>query len=377
MSTFRAGVPWFQKICVYTGLAVCLAATACQKQGETTPPDDGPRLDDEDANLESRDPVESAASLIARDRADEALTLMEEALVKEPKNHELHFGRGVALEALGRTSEALQAWERAVGIEPGYFAALNGIGAVQLDAKKYPEAVEAFRVALVSKPDFADAHYNLGLALDGMGEPDKALQALAEARNLAPKDFDVLLAIADVELKRGNIDKAIAAATKAVDLAPEEASVHMAHGQLLIKAKKFPEAMAAFNQGLKLQPGAVDGEFGLARAQLMSGDAAGAQTKLEALAGKLPGQAVVWSLWGAALAKTGALDGEAGALAKFAKALELNPKLPGTHVRKVEALSQAGRCRQATAAVKAFRGAVGEATAAVEHAVDISRACKR
>ncbi len=366
-----------RNLCVYTGLLISLTLIGCKKSDDTTSPDNGDQLDGDRANLQSGDPVTQAARLIERDKPDEALALLDQALAEKPKNHEFHYGRGVALEALGRTDEALEAWKQAVSIEPGYFAALNGIGAIQLDKKNYAEAVDAFQKALQSKADFADAHYNLGLALDGLGEPQKALQALAEARNLAPEDFDVLLAIADVQLGQGHIDQALAAAQQAVDLAPEEASVRMAHGQLLLKAKKYPAAKTAFEAALKLQPGAVDAEFALARAQLLSGDATGALPRLEALAGKLPGQPVVWSLWGAALAKAGKLDGDGGALAKFDKALELDPKLPGTHVRKVEALSEAGRCRQATAAVKDFRGAAGSATPAVEHAVDISRTCKR
>src|SRR5690606_39229953 len=72
------------------------------------------------------------------------------------------------------------------------------------------------------------------------------------------------------------------------------------------------------------------------------------------LAVRLPDQAIVWSEWGAALAKLGRIDGPDGALARLDRALALRPDLASAHIRKVGALADSKQCKAARDALKAF-----------------------
>ncbi|MCA9660888.1 MAG: tetratricopeptide repeat protein, partial [Myxococcales bacterium] len=113
-------------------LLVVAALAACKSE-PTTPPDDGGG-EELDETLPERGPIEEAATLMARGQAEDALAVIDGALKQSPEDHELHYARGVALQALGRGPEAVEAWRATLERKPGFFPALNGIGAVELDA---------------------------------------------------------------------------------------------------------------------------------------------------------------------------------------------------------------------------------------------------
>jgi Flp pilus assembly protein TadD len=123
---------------------------------------------------------------------------------------------------------------------------------------------------------------------------------------------------------------------------------------------------------LQKKPDDDESRLGLARALIKQERAADALPHLEQLAARRADQAIVWSEWGAALAKLGKLDGEGGALAKLDRALQLKPELASAHVRKVGALAEAKQCKAAKDALKAFQAtkpkpeALAQAQAAVK-----------
>jgi predicted Zn-dependent protease len=136
--------------------------------------------------------------------------------------------------------------------------------------------------------------------------------------------------------------------------APDDAEVRRTLGHVLMEKDQFAAAQAEFAAALQKKPDDVDAKLGLARAFIKLERAEEALVPLADLAARLPDQAIVWSEWGAALAKLGKFDGPEGALAKLDKALELKPELASAHIRKVGALAQAKQCKQAKEALKQF-----------------------
>ncbi|MCA9695692.1 MAG: tetratricopeptide repeat protein [Myxococcales bacterium] len=331
-------------------LALALLA-GCKPAAEPNPPPGA----GEDESLPEQDPIERAIVLSERGEHAKALEILDAEAAKSPKNHELHYARGVALQALGRGDEAVAALRAALEIKPDFAPAINGVGAFELDARNYKAAAEAFQKAIELQPEFVDPRYNLGLALAGAGELDKAEQALAGARELAPEDVDVALALADIKGKRGDLEGAIEAARAVAEKNADDPGVRMAYGEILYRAEKYAEAVPEFEAALKARPEAVNARFALARAQVGAGKAKDSLEHFAILEKTVGEQAIFWAEYGAAVAAAGTLDGPDGGLAKIAHALELKPDLAVGHVRKIEALARGKRCKDAKAALGAFR----------------------
>ena len=82
-----------------------------------------PRLDETDAAQAG-----TAADLIAHNRGDEALPLLDALLARQPSAAALRVARARALEAAGRVDEAARDLEIAVNLEPSNAEAWRGLG---------------------------------------------------------------------------------------------------------------------------------------------------------------------------------------------------------------------------------------------------------
>lgn len=340
-----------------------LGASACKKEGEGTKE---PKATDQellDAELGTQDPVERAGGLVLTGKPAEGLAEADAALAKDPENHELHYVRGMALQALGRGDDAIAAWERALQIQPKLAAAHDGIGSVLLDAGKAQEAIPRFEQAIALASDFVSPLYNLGLALVTLDRPKEALVPLERAFALAPEDIDVLTQLAMAEALVGAIfdakdgkraayfAKAVEHVHAAVERAPNDPYVHAAHAEVAVVVGKLDGAVTARETIVALTPNDAQAHLDLVRALVRAGRAAEAEpvlAKAEALA---PGSAIVASDRGLVLATLGKVD---EALAAFEASLQREPSLVSAHRRRVEVLVEAGRCKQASEALAAW-----------------------
>jgi protein O-GlcNAc transferase len=324
-------------------LALVLFLAGCPKQGPSTSPEDT-----ESFEIVPRDPVEHAAQKMQQGDPQGALDVVEEALAQNPDDPELHFARGVALQGLGEMDAAAASWTSAVALSPEFVPAIHALGTVALDRQAYDEAIERFQTTLQLKPDFVEARYNLALALLGAGKVPEARTALEQARQERPDDAAVLIVLADLHLAEGRVQEARPLTERAVSVAPRDAAAQAVHGSVLARQGDHAGALQAFTRAVELDPNDPNARLGLARAQLRLGAAAEAAGTLEALARELPRAAVVWVEWGTALAKLGQLE---DAIEKLDRALEIDPSMVAAQVRRIGALAQAKRCKEAKAAL--------------------------
>jgi protein O-GlcNAc transferase len=336
------------------GALACLLLAACPTKSQPDSNSPNEVATDDGDTLPERPPVERSGELMAAGRPAEALKVLDEELARRPDDPDLHFARGIALEQLARPGDAVAAWQAAIKIKPTYHPALNAIGAVDLDGGKPEEAAKSFEAAIAAKPDFLDAHYNLGRARMALGQDGPARAALEAANRLAPEDVDVLFTLTELHRKAGRLDDALATARAAAQRAPDDPEVRRTFGHVLMEKDDWAAAQVEFSAALQKKPDDVDAKMGLARAFIKLDRAEEALVPLADLAARLPDQALVWSEWGAALAKLKRFDGPEGALAKLTKALELKPELASAHIRKIGALADAKQCKQARDALKQF-----------------------
>jgi tetratricopeptide (TPR) repeat protein len=109
-------------------------------------------------------------------RPGDAIVHLERALALNPSSVALHNDLGSSLSALGRLSEAMPHFERATELGPGSAEAYNNLGNTLSTLGRNEEAIACYATALALRPDFAAAHANLGGALHNL---DRNAEAIA------------------------------------------------------------------------------------------------------------------------------------------------------------------------------------------------------
>jgi tetratricopeptide (TPR) repeat protein len=116
---------------------------------------------------------------VARARLQEgnmtgAETMLRRALEVDPELAKTHFFLGTVLKSLGRYDEAVTHLQTASSKYPRDRVVLNQLGRVLFLKRQYTPAVEAFRRVLGIDPEDLQAHYNLMLSYRGLGQTELA-----------------------------------------------------------------------------------------------------------------------------------------------------------------------------------------------------------
>ena len=96
------------------------------------------------------------------------------------------FGSGVAAMNSGKLDEAITLFELVLEREPLLFAAQRNLGICLFAAERYERAVGAFEQLLRLDNQDPETHLNLAMSLRKVARPDEALVHLDEAIRLRP-----------------------------------------------------------------------------------------------------------------------------------------------------------------------------------------------
>jgi tetratricopeptide (TPR) repeat protein len=141
-----------------------LAAVGCQRNTESV-----------------KTMLERATVLNDRERFDEALALLENAIQADRGNADAYYLRGVAYENLQRFDQALEAYSQCLRIQPDHTEAFNNRGVVHGRMGNLDLAAGDLARAVELNPDDALAWSNLGLAYHEIGDLDSAVKYYSEA----------------------------------------------------------------------------------------------------------------------------------------------------------------------------------------------------
>ena len=195
-----------------------------------------------------------------RGAADTAMSLIEKAALREPRNARYRNSLGVVLAEQGQMQEALDCFERAVGFEPVLAETYNNYGSALRSLGHLEAALAAYDNAVKTRADNVEAHCNRGNILEALNRPNDALAAYNDTLRLDP-----LFAIAhngqgNVLVQKGQLDAALTAYDKAIELRPDYAEAHYNRGNVLKAFGRFAEALSAYDRSLRIDHDFVDAQ---------------------------------------------------------------------------------------------------------------------
>ena len=204
----------------------------------------------------------------------------------------------------GDLDGAVSEYRQFLQIVPGATAIHSNLGAALADLGRYEEAIAEYKIALQQSPTLVQARLNLALAYYKMGNYQDASTELEKVHGDEPADHQAVLLLADCYMRLGREDDVIRILEPEEARTPDDMAVAYLLGTALIRQKRVREGEVLVDKIMR------------------NGDSAEVHLMLGS-------------------AKMGVSD-FAGARDEFAKAIVLNPNLPGAHVLYAESLMYTG-----------------------------------
>ncbi|HEY0879503.1 MAG TPA: tetratricopeptide repeat protein [Zeimonas sp.] len=129
-----------------------------------------------------------ARALIAQNRRDDALAVLDAALADSPSDARLRFERGVLLAQMGRTDEAVAVFTELTRQFPELPEPHNNLAALRAQRGELDLAHEALEEALRALPSYSLAHENLGDVQLRLAERSYQRALDADAGNRAARE---------------------------------------------------------------------------------------------------------------------------------------------------------------------------------------------
>ena len=126
--------------------------------------------------------------LLWSDQAREAIPLFQEAVAREPGNHDAAIGLGEALQSVGDHTSAIAIYDSILQKKPGDQAAQRGKAWALLRSDRFAESENLYRAILRDNPTDADARVGLARTLNFSGRHQEAIRAYDQLAQDFPHD---------------------------------------------------------------------------------------------------------------------------------------------------------------------------------------------
>jgi tetratricopeptide (TPR) repeat protein len=161
-------------------------------------------------------------TLLATNRADEAIAQFEKGLRFDPGSARAHLVLGEILGQQGRAPEAVAHDREAVRIAPDSAIAHQLLAGVLAATGKLPEAVEQYRTSLRLDPHQPVVCDNLGIALGQLGRFPEAIAQFEAALRLKPNDVESRVNLGTTFFLAGRVPEAVTQFEAALRLSPHD-----------------------------------------------------------------------------------------------------------------------------------------------------------
>jgi tetratricopeptide (TPR) repeat protein len=180
----------------------------------------------------------SLAQTLLSNRPEEARSLFEEVLSRQPESQEALLGLAEAHRAVGEPEKARAILETILAKDPNNSIALTEMGSLALPSGNSKEAEELFRRAVAANPGNLKAHYQLYLVLAQQPGREKEASAQREIHKRVEQDQQRLAHMASTDMTRH----------------PDDPDLHYEMGMLYLRNGKPEIGIRWLYSALKLDP---------------------------------------------------------------------------------------------------------------------------
>ena len=194
------------------------------------------------------------STLISQGKAEQALTIYDQAIQLQPDFVEAYYNRGIVLKGLGQMEEAIKNYDKAIQLKPDFAEAYNNRGNALKEFGRMEKAIKSFDKAIQLKPDYAEAYNNRGLVVQKLDQPEEAIKNYDRAIRFKP-DFAEAYNNRGVPLQDlGQMEEAIKSYDKAIRLKPDYAEAYHNRGLVVQKLGQLEEALKNYDKTIQLKP---------------------------------------------------------------------------------------------------------------------------
>ncbi len=196
--------------------------------------------------------VNYAASLNSISDNDNALKIINKALVISPNSYQIFFNKGNILFDINKFSLALKEYEKAISINPELYPVFNNMGKCYYALKQFDKALIAYDKAIQINPEYAEAWSNKGVTLLAINQNENAVDHFNEAIRLQPQFSQAYsnIGLAFHALKQ--FDKALIAYDRAIQINPDYAEAYLNKSFTQLLNCQFTDGWKNFEYRLKL-----------------------------------------------------------------------------------------------------------------------------
>jgi tetratricopeptide (TPR) repeat protein len=232
-------------------------------------------------------------SLAAENQLDQAVSLLQEAVRKSPRNDQLHFLLAVVAGQAGKYDLASGQYQQLLAANPKSAQLNLSLGSIYRAKRNFATAISYFQKASALAPNEAAPWLALGEAQELSGRKADALASFRRALQLRPDDPAALNGMAYLLAETGgSLDEAIKFAQKAVRFSSQQPNFSDTLGWIYCKKKLYDSALRVFGILTEKYPDNPTFHYHFAMTLLASGDKPRAKAELKAALSSRPSDEV-------------------------------------------------------------------------------------
>ncbi|MEW6519910.1 MAG: tetratricopeptide repeat protein [Thermodesulfobacteriota bacterium] len=226
---------------------------------------------------------------------ERAIQLTRKAILLEPDNANFHYNLGIMLKERGRLDEAIASYRQAIARKPDFANALYNLGNALQAAGQGAEAIACYRQVVAIRPGHAEAYNNLGILLKESRRFAEANSCYRQALSISPNFAEACSNLGVLLQEMDQLDEAEACQRKAIALKPELADAHYNLGIVIKKKGQLAEAINCYQKALSLQPDAFEVLVSLGNALNAIGQLDEALACYQRVIAESPGNHLAWT----------------------------------------------------------------------------------